>query len=244
MDFVMALSSLFRTLSKKHCVKCKILEMFSEIGMRLFQFLLGFVLVWCCSTLFQISKEESESVQKANKTILMSSRGDPGDPPNQETIPVTSLRDLVVMDPGIVKALPFPVLNKIVKDPLFSVSVVQNMTEEIIMLLETAMDDQMDEDYAYSEDLYYDVDYEDYVGNFLEGLDPSLLASISPDLLVAYFESATAENVKSILANSTILLSLPPKTVVELLKKLPEETVTTIVKSDAVQSLYSSVQVN
>jgi len=216
--------------------------------MRLFQQILGFVFVWCL-TLFHISRE-AETVQKAEeeKTIFVSegSWGDPGDPPNNEsfieTVPVRNLRDFVVMDPGIVKALPLPVLNKIVKDPLFSVNVVQNMTEEIRMLLKRAMDDQEDKDYVYSEDLYFDVDYEDYVGNFLEGLDPSLLASISPDLLVAYFESATAENVKSILADSTILISLPPKTVVELLNKLPEETVTTIVNSDAVQSLYSSVQ--
>ena len=218
--------------------------------MRLFQQILGFVFVWCL-TLFHISRE-AETVQKAEeeKTIFVSegSWGDPGDPPNNEsfieTVPVRNLRDFIVMDPGIVKALPLPVLNKIVKDPLFSVNVVQNMTEEIRMLLKRAMDDQEDKDYVYSEDLYFDVDYEDYVGNFLEGLDPSLLASISPDLLVAYFESATAENVKSILADSTILISLPPKTVVELLNKLPEETVTTIVNSDAVQSLYSSVQVN
>ena len=214
--------------------------------MRLFQRTLGFVLVSCCSTLFHISKE-AETVQKAEEKAISASKGrwgDPGGPPNNETVPVRNLGDLLVMDPGIVKALPLHVLNKIVKDPLFSVDVVQNMTEEIRMLLKRAMDDHEDEDYAYSEDLYYDVDYGDYVGNFLEGLDPSLLASISPDLLVAYFESATAENVKSILADSTILVSLPPKTVVELLNKLPEETVTTIVNSDAVQSLYSSVQVN
>ena len=63
------------------------------------------------------------------------------------------------------------------------------------------MDDQEQEDYAYSEDnFYYDVDYEE---DFLEGLDPSLLASISPDLIVAYFESATAD--------SLILISLPPQ---------------------------------
>ena len=216
------------------------------VGMRLFQQTLSSVLVWCCTTLFHISKEAG-TVQKAEEKAISASKGswgDPGDPPNNETVPVRNLGDLLVMDPGIVKALPLHVLNKIVKDPLFSVDVVQNMTEEIRMLLKRAMDDHEDEDYAYSEDLYYDVDYEDYVGNFLEGLDPSLLASISPDLLVAYFESATAENVKSILADSTILISLPPKTVVELLNKLPEETVTTIVNSDAVQSLYSSVQVN
>ena len=164
----------------------------------------------------------------------------PGGPPD----PARNLRDLITMNPGIMKALPLSVLNTIVKDPLFSVNVVQNMTEEIRMLLESVMDDQEVEDYAFSDDSYYDVDYEDYVGNFLEGLDPGLLASISPDLLVAYFESATVEDVKSILADSTILLSLPPKTVVELLKKLPEETVTTIVNSDAVRSLYSSVQVS
>ena len=148
------------------------------------------------------------------------------------------------MDPGIVKALPFSVLNKIVKDPLFAVNVVPNMTEEIRMFLKTITDDQEDEDYVYSEDSYYDVDYGDYVGNFLEGLDPGLLASISPDLLLAYFESATVEDVKSILADSTILLSLPPKTVVELLNKLPDKTVDLIVNSDAVHNLYSSVQVN
>ena len=216
------------------------------VGMRLFQQTLGFVLVWCCTTLFHISKE-GETVQKAEEKAISVSKvgwGDPGDPPNHETVPVSNLKDLV-MDPGIVKALPIPVLNKIVKDPLFSVDVLHNMTEEMRMLLRRiAMDEQEDGDYAYSEDLYYDVDYEDHAGNFLEGLDPSLLATISPDLLVAYFESATAEDVKSILADSTILLSLPPKTVVELLKKLPEETVTSIVNSDAVQSLYSSVQVN
>ena len=193
-----------------------------------------FVFVWCCSVLFHISSQETESLQKVEeKAISVSKGGDPDDLLDHKTISLRNVNDFVAMDPGIVKALPLPVLNKIVKDPLFSANVVQNMTQEIRMLLKRAMDDQEQEDYAYSEDnLYYDVDYEE---DFLEGLDPSLLASISPDLIVAYFKSATAD--------SLILISLPPKTVVELLKKLPEETVTSIVNSDAVQSLYSPVQV-
>ena len=222
------------------------------IGMQLLKQTSCFLSIWCLSTVFHISKEETEHLQTTGEVTSVNtfkegvegSLDDPGGPPDQETVPARNLRDLITMNPDIMKALPLSVLNTIVKDPLFSVNVVQNMTEEIRMLLESVMDDQEVEDYAFSDDSYYDVDYEDYVGNFLEGLDPSLLASISPDLLVAYFESATVEDVKSILADSTILLSLPPKTVVELLKKLPEETVTTIVNSDAVRSLYSSVQVN
>ena len=200
---------------------------------------------WFLTMLFHVSKEETESLQRIEEDFSVStfnedlkSRVDnPG-----ETAPSRILRDLIVMDPGIVKALPLSVLNKIAKDPLFAVNVVPNMTEEIGMLLKTITEDH--EDYIYSEDSYYDVDYGDYVGNFLEGLDPAFFASISPDLLLAYFESATVEDVKSILADSTILLSLPPNTVVELLEKLPEETVAIIVNSDAVRNLYSSVQVN
>ena len=206
----------------------------------------------CLTMLFYVSKEETESLQRVAKAVSVSpfkddqesSQDDPGDPPNHEIVPVRNLRDLIVKDPGIVKALPLSVLNKIAKDPLFAVNVVPNMTEEIRMFLKTITDDQEDEDYIYSEDSYYNVDYGDYVGNFLEGLDPAFFASISPDLLLAYFESATVEDVKSILADSTILLSLPPNTVVELLEKLPEQTVAIIVNSDAVRNLYSSVQVN
>lgn len=207
---------------------------------------------WCLAMLFHVSKEETESLKRAEEDFSVStfkddqesSQDDPGDPPNHEIVSVRNLRDLIVEDLGIVKALPLSVLNKIAKDPLFAVNVVPNMTEEIRMFLKTITDDQEDEDYIYSEDSYYNVDYGDYVGNFLEGLDPAFFASISPDLLLAYFESATVEDIKSILADSTILLSLPPNTVVELLKKLPGQTVDVIVNSDAVCSLYSSVQVN
>ena len=205
---------------------------------------------WCLAMLLHISKEETESLQRVQEDLSVStfnedqegSTDDPDGPPDHKIVPSRNLRDLIVKDPGIVKALPLSVLNKIAKDPLFSVNVVPNMTEEIRRFLKTITDDQ--EDYIYSEDSYYDVDYGDYVGNFLEGLDPAFFASISPDLLLAYFESATVEDVKSILADSTILLSLPPNTVVELLKKLPDETMAIIVNSDAVRNLYSSVQVN
>ena len=203
------------------------------------------------STLCHISKGETESLQQADDEDIFVGTFNFNSPEaaqqeNRESVS-RNLGDLIRV-PGIVKVLSPSVLNKIAKDPLFSVNVAQNVTEEVKVLVQTVLADQEDEDYGYFEDFNYDVDY-DYdtaeaaVGNILDGLDPGLLASISPDLLIAYFESATVDDVKSILKDSTILLSLSPKTVVELLKKLPEETVTTIVNSDAVQSLYSSVQV-
>ena len=203
------------------------------------------------STVCHISKGETESLQQADDEDISVgtfnfNSSEAAQQENRESVS-RNLGDLIRV-PGIVKVLSPSVLNKIAKDPLFSVNVAQNVTEEVKVLVQTVLADQEDEDYGYFEDFNYDVDY-DYdtaeaaVGNILDGLDPGLLASISPDLLIAYFESATVDDVKSILKDSTILLSLSPKTVVELLKKLPEETVTTIVNSDAVQSLYSSVKV-
>ena len=210
-----------------------------------------FLSVWFFSTLCHISKGETESLQQADDEDISVgtfnfNSSEAAQQENRESVS-RNLGDLIRV-PGIVKVLSPSVLNKIAKDPLFSVNVAQNVTEEVKVLVQTVLADQEDEDYGYFEDFNYDVDY-DYdtaeaaVGNILDGLDPGLLASISPDLLIAYFESATVDDVKSILKDSTILLSLSPKTVVELLKKLPEETVTTIVNSDAVQSLYSSVKV-
>ena len=215
-----------------------------------------FLSIWFFSTLCHISKGETESLQQADddisiRTFNFNSSGEAALGKNHEgSMGENVSRNLgdLIRVPGIVKVLSPSVLNKIAKDPLFSVNVAKNVTEEVKVLVQTVLADQEDEDYGYFEDFNYDVDY-DYdtaeaaVGNILDGLDPGLLASISPDLLIAYFESATVDDVKSILKDSTILLSLSPKTVVELLKKLPEETVTTIVNSDAVQSLYSSVKV-
>ena len=188
------------------------------------------------------AKGETESLQQADDedlfvgTFNFNSSGEALQGKNHEgSMGENVSRNLgdLIRVPGIVKVLSPSVLNKIAKDPLFSVNVAQNVTEEVKVLVQTVLADQEDEDYGYFEDFNYDVDY-DYdtaeaaVGNILDGLDPGLLASISPDLLIAYFESATVDDVKSILKDSTILLSLSPKTVVELLKKLPEETVTTI----------------
>ena len=123
----------------------------------------------------------------------------------------------------------------------------ENKAEEVKSILATVAEEYGEE---YDYDYLYDVDYEEgaqpavTVTNILEGLDPKVLAKIPPDWLVSYFESLTIEKIKSILGDSSILLSIPPKNVVELLRKLPEESVTTIVNSEAVHDLYSSVQVS
>ena len=164
--------------------------------------------------------------------------------PSDVNGPPIHLRDLILeLDPDLVKPLAGPVLEKIAEDPLFAINVEENKAEEVKSILATVA-----EEYDY--DYLYDVDSEEgaqpavTVTNILEGLDPKVLAQIPPDWLVSYFESLTIEKIKSILADSSILLSIPPKNVVELLRKLPEESVTTIVNSEAVHDLYSSVQVS
>eukprot|EP00092_Neocalanus_flemingeri_P041850 GFUD01045583.1.p1 GENE.GFUD01045583.1~~GFUD01045583.1.p1 ORF type:complete len:946 (-),score=177.76 GFUD01045583.1:160-2622(-) len=96
---------------------------------------------------------------------------------------------------------------------------------------------------------YYDLDYGDsseydVVGDFLSDLDPDFLKNISPTLIIAYFESASPDDIKAILDNSKILLNLPPETIGQLLQKLPKELLIQVVNSEGVKSLFSNTDLN
>ena len=99
-----------------------------------------------------------------------------------------------------------------------------------------------------SEADYYDdygFDYSAYddqlgaVGDFLSDLNPEFLATVSADLIVSYIEGASPEEVENILNNSTLLRNLPPDTIGELLRKLPDETILQVVNSKGVLDLFN-----
>jgi len=99
--------------------------------------------------------------------------------------------------------------------------------------------DEMTDDEFYD---YYGLDYgEEEEGDLLSDLDPELLQTISPTLIVGYFESASPEDLKAILDNSELLLKLPPETIGLIVQKLPNELIIQIVNSEGVKNLFINI---
>lgn len=113
-----------------------------------------------------------------------------------------------------------------------------NMTEDELA------DEEEDEFYDYYGLDYGEGDEDAGIGDLLSDLGPDVLQTISPTLIVGFFESASPEDVKSILDNSEILLKLPPETIGLIVQKLPNELVIQIVNSEGVRNLFLDTAVN
>ena len=165
------------------------------------------------------------------------------------------LRSLV-SNPASLPLLPLPVLDQLISDPIFRVELPEAALEGISQLFMAAMekekmmelaknktdggessDTEDYEDYDYAELDYGDPD--EAIEDFLRDLDPEFLRTISPEVLVAYFESAKPEDIKNILADSQILLNLPAATIGAVFKKLPESLIVTVVNSAGVKELFT-----
>jgi hypothetical protein len=162
------------------------------------------------------------------------------------------LRSLVA-NPASLPLLPLSVLDRVINDPIFGVNLPKEALKEVTgLIMEAARKSQQGEvdeegsdatgsgDYDYS-DYDYNVDYgpDEAIGDFVKDLDPEFLKTISPSLLLSYFESASPTDILAILTDSAILLSLPPDTIVQVLQKLPRETLDTVLHSAGVRDLYS-----
>jgi len=90
---------------------------------------------------------------------------------------------------------------------------------------------------------YYGLDYGDdeEEGDLFSDLDPELLQTVSPTLIVGYFESASPEDLKAILDNSELFLKLPPETIGLVVQKLPNELIIQIVNSEGVKNLFINI---
>merc|ERR1719450_670279 len=92
-----------------------------------------------------------------------------------------------------------------------------------------------------SYDYYYGLDYGDEevgLADLIADLGPDLLQTVSPTLIVGFFESASPEDVESILNNSDFLLKLPAETIGLVMQKLPTELIIKIVNSKGVRDFY------
>merc|ERR1719450_194705 len=92
-----------------------------------------------------------------------------------------------------------------------------------------------------SYDYYYGLDYGDEevgLADLIADLGPDLLQTVSPTLIVGFFESASPEDVESILDNSDLLLKLPAETIGLVMQKLPTELIIKIVNSEGVRDFF------
>ena len=143
------------------------------------------------------------------------------------------------------------VLDRLINDPIFAVKLPQDAIKIITEFFQSMLEKDNSNDKKTDKEFfdYYDLDYGDanevdVVGDFLTDLDPEFLETISPTLIIAYFESASPDDVKAILNNSTILLNLPPKTIGLLLQKLPKELLIQVVNSEGVEKLFANTASN
>lgn len=174
------------------------------------------------------------------------------DPNIAEHFQPAVLRSLV-SNPDVLPLLPLDVLDQLLNDPIFNISLPETVRKEVTKLLKVAIEkeksknqDMADyEDYEYEDYNIYWGDYgDDAVNEFVKDLDPEFLKTISPSLLVSYFESASPEVIKSILANSSIIQNLPANTIGQLFQKLPQDLIVTVVNSEGVKDLYMQTAAN
>ena len=135
-----------------------------------------------------------------------------------------------------------------INDPIFAVDLPKDALKDVTDLLQSIIEnDQNNTDEEFYD--YYDVDYGDEgeigaVGDFLSDLDPEFLRTISPTLIISYFENASPDDIRAILNNSTILLNLPPETIGELLQRLPTNLIIEVVNSEGVKNLFHNTASN
>lgn len=162
------------------------------------------------------------------------------------------LRSLV-LNPSALRILPRPVLQRLLDDPLFSIQLQNEALARVSEVLKSKAGGDGEDVEGESEDFDYYDDYYDYtelenvgqaVGSFLSDLDPEFLRTVSPSLIISYIEGASAEDVKTILNNSTLLRNLPPETIGELLKKLPKDLIVQVVNSEGVEKLFNETASN
>ena len=148
--------------------------------------------------------------------------------------------------------MPRDYIVKLTEDPIFQVS----LPEEALASISKVLHDKGNELVAelgpgaddYDE---YGFDYSDYedqlgagVGDFLSDISPEFLATVSSDLIVSYIEGLSPTKLEEILNDSTLLRSLPPQTIGELLQKLPKDVILQVLNSRGVLELFENVEGN
>ena len=148
--------------------------------------------------------------------------------------------------------MPRDYIVKLTEDPIFQVSLPEEALASISKVLHEKGEELVAElgpgaDY-YDE---YGFDYSDYedqlgagVGDFLSDISPEFLATVSSDLIVSYIEGLSPTKLEEILNDSTLLRSLPPQTIGELLQKLPKDVILQVLNSRGVLELFENVEGN
>ena len=150
------------------------------------------------------------------------------------------------------RVLPREVIIKLMEDPIFQVSLPQDALaavskdllekgDELVAELGSAADDYDEYGFDYAD--YYD-QLGEGVGNFLSDINPEFLSSVSSDLIVSYIEGLSPSELEEILDNSTLLQSLPPTTLGELLQKLPKDVILQVLNSKGVMELFVNADNN
>ena len=148
--------------------------------------------------------------------------------------------------------MPREVIIKLMEDPIFQVSLPQDALaavskdllekgDELVAELGSAADDYDEYGFDYAD--YYD-QLGEGVGDFLSDINPEFLSSVSSDLIVSYIEGLSPSELEEILDNSTLLQSLPPTTLGELLQKLPKDVILQVLNSKGVMELFVNADNN
>ena len=138
------------------------------------------------------------------------------------------------------------------EDPIFQVSLPQDALAAVSKDLLEKGDELVAELGSVADDYdEYGFDYADYydqlgegVGNFLSDINPEFLSSVSSDLIVSYIEGLSPSELEEILDNSTLLQSLPPTTLGELLQKLSKDVILQVLNSKGVMELFVNADNN
>ena len=159
-------------------------------------------------------------------------------------------------NPRSLEILPKEVLHSLLSDPIFNVQMPVEALREITKLIERLKDEiketrnhkNTDDSVSYND---YDYEYYNYVddvqsgiASFFSNLDPKFIKKVPSDLIVSYFESASPSDIKEILGNSTLLSSIPPDTIADVVNKVPDEILIALANSDAVKELFTKTTSN
>jgi len=124
---------------------------------------------------------------------------------------------------------------------------VQNSSDIMLGAVQDKNEDDYEESTISEEDDnlydYYGIDYDEEdenlgLGELLNDIGPELFQTVSPTLILGFFENASPEDLESVLGNTKILLKLPPKTIGTVLQKLPTELILQIVNSEGLKDLF------